>query len=141
MRAVRGISRHVAPSINFRVQLAPDERAPAGARHAVRDALAGDEPGWRETAALIVSELVTNALRHGAPHPTDQIVLLVERSPESLRVEVRDPGRGSTRPRRRRPQGPAGGWGLMLVERLADRWGYTEEGGATLVWADIDAPA
>jgi len=131
----------VAPSTTISVRLTPDERAPADARHVVRDALAGSEPAWRETAALIVSELVTNALRHGAPHPTDHIVLLVERSPESVRIEVRDPGRGATLPQFRAPQGAAGGWGLMLVERLADRWGYAEAGGGTLVWADIGAPA
>jgi hypothetical protein len=54
-----------------------------------------------------------------------------------LRVEVRDHGAGFVRPTDARD---IGGWGLMFVERLSDRWGI-EEGAPTSVWFEIDTPA
>jgi anti-sigma regulatory factor (Ser/Thr protein kinase) len=80
----------------------------------------------REDARLMVSELVTNALRHGA----GVIGVRVTTGRHELTIEVSDEGSGSvemsTRP------DAAGGWGLRIVDELAEAWGT--ESGSTRVW-------
>jgi anti-sigma regulatory factor (Ser/Thr protein kinase) len=91
-----------------------------------------------DRATLLVSELVTNSVRHGGLRPDQEIELTVRASPERLRVEVAEAGTGfevepGPRPRR---AGPAGGWGLYLVDRLASAWGV-ESNGLTKVWFEM----
>jgi anti-sigma regulatory factor (Ser/Thr protein kinase) len=92
-----------------------------------------------DRATLLVSELVTNSVRHGGLRPDQEIELKIEASPQRLRVEVAEPGDGfevapGPRPRR---EGPAGGWGLFLVDRLSSAWGV-EGNGVTKVWFEMD---
>jgi anti-sigma regulatory factor (Ser/Thr protein kinase) len=86
---------------------------------------------------LLVSELVTNAIRHAGLGPDDTVQLVLLMEDRSLRVEVHDPGSGF-RPRKPVPD-PArpSGWGLYLVEELADRWGVDSDH-TTLVWFEVD---
>jgi anti-sigma regulatory factor (Ser/Thr protein kinase) len=80
--------------------------------------------------ALLVSELVTNAVRYGDAPITVAITL----DDGVLRVDVTDTGAGD-RPSRK-PAGTDGGFGLQLVEMLAHRWGVMA--GATHVWFELD---
>lgn len=81
-------------------------------------------------ALLLVSELVTNALRYGV-----QPMRLVARGDEhGLRVEVHD-GRVDEQPKLRRPsRGDLSGRGMVLVDTLATRWGCSEYAGTKQVW-------
>jgi anti-sigma regulatory factor (Ser/Thr protein kinase) len=107
------------------------------ARQATRDALAA----WRlayleETAVLLVSELVTNAVRH-APG-SDAIALELEATGTWLRIEVQDADPGWPQPRT--PVGfDASGFGFVLVDALAGKWGVRETGMGKVVWAELDA--
>jgi anti-sigma regulatory factor (Ser/Thr protein kinase) len=86
---------------------------------------------------LLVSELVTNSVRHSATVPTEPVALDVAVDASTIRVEVRDAGAGFE-PRPRQPgQSNVGGWGLYLVDRLADRWGVMRNH-CTQVWFEID---
>jgi anti-sigma regulatory factor (Ser/Thr protein kinase) len=88
-------------------------------------------------ARLLVSELVANAVEHV---PGDgEIGLEVTLAVGVLRVEVHDSG-GGFAPAPPPPPGSAddAGWGLHLVELLADRWG-TEAVGGHRVWFEISA--
>jgi anti-sigma regulatory factor (Ser/Thr protein kinase) len=83
---------------------------------------------------LLVSEVVTNALRHAAARPGDSIHMRVSTSAREVRVEVCDPGRGTTEPRPRRQPGPGpGGYGLWMVDRMASHWGVRRNH-RTCVW-------
>ncbi len=87
-----------------------------------------------EVTVLLVSELVTNAMRHGgAP-----IRLIADITPSGVRVEVYD-GNSDAFPAVRdiAPDAP-GGRGLRLVDALADRWGTLESGDGKCVWFEID---
>ena len=103
----------------------------------------GDIVGHRrlDDIALLVSELVTNSVRHGGAGADDRLELSALREGERLRVEVTAWGPGFARDARpRRPTDEVGGWGLVLVERLADRWGVERDGDATVVWFELSMP-
>ena len=89
-----------------------------------------------EDAVLLVSELVTNSVRH-AGQPTGAPVHITAAAVNGvLRVEVHDSGHG---PVRRRSPGPGrGGFGLHLVNLLAARWGVSYDHG-TRVWFELVA--
>jgi PAS domain S-box-containing protein len=110
-------------------------RAPGSvalARRAVEqhaDALTDDE---LDVARLLVSELVTNAIRHGE----GEIALSMEIDERRARFEVRDDH--GHRARRRRVVGAEGGFGLNLVDTLASRWGVDEHNAG--VWFELERP-
>ncbi|MFF6994424.1 ATP-binding protein [Streptomyces sp. NPDC008313] len=115
-----------------------DLRAVAEARKAMRELLRDwGEPGESDTAELLTSELVTNALIH-----TDHdAVLTATVSPHGLHVEVRDfVGR---RPILRVPDADGGthGRGLVLVQSLADAWGVRPHAVGKAVWFELSAEA
>jgi anti-sigma regulatory factor (Ser/Thr protein kinase) len=86
---------------------------------------------------LLVSELVTNSVRHSDMPPPGSVGLEVSLDSDTIRVEVRDRGPGFEPRPRHAGQSKAGGWGLFLVERLADRWGVMRNS-FTNVWFEID---
>ena len=90
-------------------------------------------PRKREDAALMVSELVTNALLHG----TGTISLRIEVEASMLRVEVSDEGNVALSPSL--TPGDYGGWGLHIVDQLADDWGVLQ--GSTKVWFRLGEPS
>jgi serine/threonine-protein kinase RsbW len=117
--------------------LAPGPEAASTARRALADL--EDDLGAEllRDVRLMVSELVTNALRHAGRQPA-RIVLRRSLRDDRLRVEVGDRGPGFTPAARRGHRGGAGGWGLFLVEALADRWGVARMGPLFGVWFEID---
>ncbi|WP_336205371.1 ATP-binding protein [Nonomuraea sp. LPB2021202275-12-8] len=104
------------------------------ARRIARDALnAWDYRGHREDVLLVVSELVTNALVHGAGAP----VLRLAGGPAQIRIEVHDAGKEW--PKAREP-GPADGWGLHVIQQLCTRWGTSHREAGKAVWCELAAP-
>ncbi|MBE2314583.1 ATP-binding protein [Solirubrobacter sp. CPCC 204708] len=79
------------------------------------------------SANLMVSELVSNACRHGS----GRIQLTVRSDAQGVRTEVHDEGSGA-KIGKTDPRPVRGGWGLHFVDRLADSWGV--ESGASRVW-------
>jgi anti-sigma regulatory factor (Ser/Thr protein kinase) len=107
------------------------------ARHAL-DALAGDLSATvLDDLRLMVSELVTNCLRHGGLRPEDPIDVLVSSADDRIRMEVVNPGTGFYPPGSEPSIYQTSGWGLFLVSRLADQWGVDRRGG-TRVWLEVD---
>jgi anti-sigma regulatory factor (Ser/Thr protein kinase) len=123
-------------ALELKLRATPD--APRDARHAL-DRLAPEIPqNVLENVRLLVSELVTNCIRHAGVNPGTSIELKVSPRDSIIRVEVSDPGEGFE------PQPVSlsiystSGWGLYLVEQIADRWGVQVENG-TKVWFEIAA--
>lgn len=114
--------------------------AASAARAVLRDAgLVDDLPDTvRGDLELLVSELVTNGVRHAE---ADALRLAVERDEHRVRVRCCDGGPGfSGRPRKPCASGE-GGFGLVLVDRLADRWGVDRAtpGPGCCVWFELAA--
>ena len=115
--------------------------APSAARRIVADQ-AGLErfPDLRFAAQLLTSEIVANAVRHAGLAADDSLALVVERTDATLHVEVRDNGPGfdllmqlaahEQRSERHR--------GLVIVNALADRWGFRRGTDECCVWFELD---
>jgi serine/threonine-protein kinase RsbW len=90
-----------------------------------------------EDATLLVSELVTNAVRHAPQAGSPQVELRMKVEPERVRVVVSDPGGGFHAAPRLPTASESSGWGLYLVDRIADRWGVITKD-RNEVWFEID---
>lgn len=85
---------------------------------------------------LLISEVVTNSVRHSPVWDSDCIDVKVIELPDAVHVEVFDPGRGFA-PRVHAPTfEQTSGWGLFLVDRLSAGWGVSQQS-PTKVWFDI----
>ncbi len=126
----------------FRFELAAHPGSPAQARRLTRARLTG----WSvcedtcDTAALVVSELVTNAIVHTA---SSHVVCELYDGADLLRIAVRDEGCAPGRPRANTRQQPEEehGRGLLLVDALCHAWGAHEHGPGLLVWAELPRTA
>jgi serine/threonine-protein kinase RsbW len=93
--------------------------------------------GALDDVRLLLTELITNALRHADMSPGDEIGVKAQLSGGTVRIEVSDPGRdGQVEVRPRGARG--GGYGLFLVDRLTSQWGVDRHDGTT-VWAELSA--
>jgi len=106
--------------------LPPADQAAGLARQATRDVLAAWQlAGLADSALLLVSELVTNSVRHACT----SLALRLEIAGTSLRIEVHD-----QEPRRPQPRTPDG---LVLVAALASSWGVDDTATGKAVWAEL----
>jgi anti-sigma regulatory factor (Ser/Thr protein kinase) len=89
--------------------------------------------------ALMVSEVVSNAVRHGSPEADGNIGLRLEGDQDALRVVVTDGGEDFAFDPESVKVARNGHFGLLFVDRLADRWGLSLDG-KTAVWLEVDTP-
>ena len=119
----------------LRLALPPDVPTVRLARQATRDTLAAWQLSHlQEAAVLVVSELVTNALRHA--RDTGAIGLELTSAGTALRVEVQD-GDPTWRKMRSLADCDESGFGFVLVDALAVRWGVRRVCGGKAVWAEL----
>jgi anti-sigma regulatory factor (Ser/Thr protein kinase) len=90
-----------------------------------------------ESLRLIVSELVSNAVRHARASRMQTIELRIACTKKRIRIEVDDHGRGFDAPRVLPMPRGAGGYGLFIVDKLCERWGV-ERGDCSVVWCELE---
>lgn len=88
-----------------------------------------------QSLILLVSEVVSNAVRHSTADPSEPVGFVASFGERAIRVTVSDAGEGFT-PRPRDPARTHDGYGLYLLEKVADRWGVDSRGG-TRVWFEL----
>jgi serine/threonine-protein kinase RsbW len=125
------------PPSRLDIHVPAGRHAPARAREALRPLAARLEPDCFSAVELVVSELVTNAVRHSGAHAGDPLLLEVRCSREHVRVSVSDPGHGFPPPHGPPEPWGVGGWGLHLVAEVADRWWIEPAPEGTRVVAEI----
>ena len=122
-----------------RASLERSAQAPSQARRTMDQWLADAlDQRQLDDVKLLVSELVTNAIHH--PLDTGGIELEVAVARSNVRIAVSDPGSGFEKPAGIGPP-PAdatGGRGLLIVDRVASRWGVTPGRRTTKVWFELD---
>ena len=122
----------VDDGISVRLRGGPE--AAARARRALSKLRADIDPPLMETLRLLVTELVSNSVRHAR---ADTVVLKVLVGRAVVLTEVTDEGPGFDPADAGKPGTDDSGWGLFLVERLAHRWGVTQQADATKVWFEL----
>ena len=126
-----------APEKEVVVRLPGDVDAVPMARRAIAELAPYLEADLLENMSLLVSELVTNSIRYAHTPESASVVLRATVLADLVRVEVADHGPGFE-PRPRDPDEQSrSGWGLYLVDQLADRWGVSRTDG-TAAWFEID---
>lgn len=123
--------------MKFHATFSPVPAAIHQARRAIDQALGPALPAsTANDLRLIVSELVTNVVRHAGLDPREEMELRGELGEGCLRVEVSDPGRGFD-PEVVPAPDRGSGWGLYILDRLAQRWG-TVRNEPNIVWFELD---
>jgi anti-sigma regulatory factor (Ser/Thr protein kinase) len=110
-------------------------QAVGAARRALRQWESHFEPDMFYDLSLCVSELVTHSIQRGELGGVDESELVVRRSGELVRAEVREPWPDVAVDRR--ADSSTQGWGMFIVDRVADRWGVDRSEGS-VVWCEID---
>jgi anti-sigma regulatory factor (Ser/Thr protein kinase) len=120
----------------MRLGSGPD--AAAEARHAIAQLRADLDPPLMETLRLLVTELVTNSVRHT---DCDALTLRVAIGKGAVLTEVVDDAPAFDlepyEPHDAADHAPGSGWGLFLVERLAKNWGVKADGRSKRVWFEL----
>jgi anti-sigma regulatory factor (Ser/Thr protein kinase) len=122
----------VDEGLTMRIAGGPD--AAARARRAITNLRGDIDPSLRDTLRLLVTELVANSVRHAR---ADALTLRVVVGPRAVLTEVTDSGPGFDPASTGAPRDDHSGYGLFLVERLADRWGVARAGRSTRVWFEL----
>jgi two-component sensor histidine kinase len=105
---------------------------PESARRARRAVVGqGVDEDLEHTVSLLISELVSNSVRHAGGNGAIHVAATIE--PGFVRVEVLDAGPGFDPEVRH----TTSGFGLRLVDKLSSRWGV-ERARGTLVWFEVD---
>jgi anti-sigma regulatory factor (Ser/Thr protein kinase) len=118
-------------------RLRHDPTAAAIARSKIMDELSQIlDPGRVDDSRLMVTELVSNAVRHASPESDGSIVLEIQREPGVARVIVRDAGSHLDLNEPAFNPGSDGHYGLFVVDALADQWGFSIDGDKG-VWFEI----
>jgi anti-sigma regulatory factor (Ser/Thr protein kinase) len=124
--------------VTFQIELPRTLESAATARQAVGELSESLPEEVLGDVRLLVSELVTNALRHAGLTDDERIALEVGVTATAVRVEVTDHGRGFDPSAVPTDPEAAEGWGLYLVATLSDRWGAESNGDSTRVWFELD---
>lgn len=97
--------------------------------------------GITDTAELLTSELVTNAVRHSNSRAAGgTVAVVVLEVADGVQVEVTDNGSDQSSPIVKGDSFASDGHGLFLVETLARQWGYLRDGAGTTVWFRLGPP-
>src|SRR5262245_56573604 len=131
-----GTERHGPERLRLRLGSSPD--AAVEARRAIARLRADLDPPLMETLRLLVTELITNSVRHT---DCEALTLRIEIGRSAVLTEVADDGPGFDLPPHQAQtvdaHDPGYGWGLFLVQRLARNWGVKEDGGSKRVWFEL----
>jgi len=126
-------------SAGFAVVLRGCLEAPGLARRAIAANAPTLPPSLQDDVSLLVTELVTNAVRHGGAATDRPLQVELRRQADRIRVEVVDPGSDFEPPAPPANGDASGGWGLFLVDQIAERWGVCPAPAGTCVWFELPA--
>jgi two-component sensor histidine kinase len=135
-RPPHGVPKTLEPAESLAFEVSAGSMAGVEARRALLAGNGALPSAVRDEVLLLVTELVTNAVRHANAGPDRAVRVELSRLSDYVRVAVFDGGAGFTAgPPAERD--PADGWGLVLVDRVADRWAVTPTALGTCAWFEL----
>jgi anti-sigma regulatory factor (Ser/Thr protein kinase) len=126
----------IGASKALRLSIAGGPRAPERARAWLQSAAEWLPEEVERNLLLLTCELVNNSVLHGEAGEDDMIEIELRRTDIGVLAQVSDTGPGFAPRERDRDLDEPGGWGLVLVESIAKRWGV-ERDGRTRVWFEL----
>lgn len=120
-------------SVTYTWQLPMDSTAAGAARWHLREVASSDLEAI--DAELVVTELVTNAWKHGTGE--GDIAVTVEVRDSSLRIEVCGVAEGTPAVTKSTDESDDSGRGLLLLDGLVEKWGYDRRDNVMCVWAEV----
>jgi two-component sensor histidine kinase len=126
----------IGASKALRLSIAGGPRAPERARAWLQSAAEWLPEEMERNLLLLTCELVNNSVLHGEAGEDDMIEIELRRTDAGVLAQVSDTGSGFAPRERDRELDEPGGWGLVLVESIAKRWGV-ERDGRTRVWFEL----
>jgi anti-sigma regulatory factor (Ser/Thr protein kinase) len=126
--------RSFDPALDATIEFSP--RAPAIARRAVDELATEVDQGVLRDTQLLVSEIVTNSIRHSGSEEAIRLRVWTRRG--GLKVEITDGGFGFESGPLADAGEDEGGRGLVILEAVADRWGVSRDARAR-VWFELSA--
>jgi two-component sensor histidine kinase len=124
------------PSKALRLSVAGGPRAPERVRAWLQSAAGWLPEELERNLMLLTCELVNNSVLHGQAGEQDLIEIELRTTANGVRAQVSDEGPGFSPNGRERDLDEPGGWGLVLVDRMAKRWGV-ERRERTSVWFEL----
>ena len=127
------------PNLEERIafDLAATPEAGSAARRALLAGNGALPSSLRDDVLLLLTELVTNAVRHADAGADRMVRVELRQCSGRVRVAVLDEGAGFAREATRSRRDEPGGWGFLLVDRIADRWAVVPTATGTCVWFEI----
>jgi anti-sigma regulatory factor (Ser/Thr protein kinase) len=126
-----------APVDRIAFELYGGPEAAAAARRAIVAGNGELPAAVRADVLLLVTELVTNAVRHAGAGSERRVQIELLHRPGWVTVAVADDGRGDSLRPTPATGSESGGWGLFLVDQIADRWGVESATPGSRVWFEI----
>jgi anti-sigma regulatory factor (Ser/Thr protein kinase) len=123
-------------AVSSTYELPPQPSSARLARRLARGAMCGCAEPMVETAELLITELISNAVRHAGSPP----VMRIDIDAGTVRIAVSDTSADAPGVRHTDPE-DEGGRGLFLVESLASSWGWTRTTDGKSIWFTLDASA
>jgi anti-sigma regulatory factor (Ser/Thr protein kinase) len=138
-RRTADVDAHVNGAELAEVAIPFGSAAPGAARAVIERCLADQvATSVLENARLLMSELVTNSVRHSGGADGDVVIVRVHLWRDVCRLEVEDPGSDGVIAPQSQGLGNGSGMGLNIVQMLSERWGVVRAGeGPTRVWAQL----
>jgi anti-sigma regulatory factor (Ser/Thr protein kinase) len=119
----------------FRLRIGGGPRAAGKARAELSRLRSDLDAPLLERVRLLVTELITNAVRHAEVDTVDLVVLVAR---DRIRIEIANPGGTFETKSPEAGEESESGWGLFLVDRLSDAWGVIDEKtGYQRVWFEV----
>jgi anti-sigma regulatory factor (Ser/Thr protein kinase) len=129
------LEEHIESRLSFSTPASPS--AAREARRAVADSPNGLSTHLGRDGLLLLTELINNAVIHGSRSAMDNVSVDIRTWGDRLRVEVRDDGAGFAWRRPPEEPGRVTGYGLVLVEEVAESWGIDTASDRTCVWFEL----
>ena len=127
--------------VKLRIVLPPESRAPSVARAWLSGLGSSVPDNIADDVRLLVTELVTNAVKYAGLDDRERMRLDIRCEPDRVEVMLRYEEHNGFEASALVSPGDVSGWGLFLVDRIADHWSIVQTNGVLEAWFEVELPS